>query len=980
MSAASFRALAGISVLVCAAPFLSLHAQAPNEQWRTIRTPHFDVHFPAALEPIARRGAGSAERSYARLAPLLKPARGRIDLVVTDQSDITNGFAWVSPTPRIVVYARPPVDERSLRFRDDWLDLVVQHELVHIFHLDRTRGWWRAAQWVFGRQPMLFPNAWAPSWLLEGLAVHYESMLGDGGRIEGRMLVPTVNAKAFDHRMPRFGAFPSSILEFPGGATAYAFGSMLVQDIGDRGGAGSVERFVDRSSGRVSPWSFERSARAAFGTTFAAQWRRFSDSVTRAVASANAGAPSHATSRELTTASWVTRFPRTAPDGRLLFTASNGRDETALYELPATLDGTPRRIARRNSLDANVARRDGSVVFAQSDWVDPWRLWSDLWLREANGRERALTRGARLFAPDARDRDGAIVAAQAVAGSTRLVRVSETGAITPITGANVDTTWSAPRWSHDGARIAATRWLRGGVMSIVVLDTLGQVVREVASTRGVVDEPAWTANDATLLFSANLTGVATVWQADLASGALRRVAAGVTSLDSPTPVTGGFVAIETRALGERLVRADLQGAAALGAAEVLPSTVDAQPLPPAPPADGAVHPYHPLRQLVPRYWMPSVESSDENRTRYGAWTGGSDIVGRHAWAASWQHEPVRAENTGMFAYRFAGFGEPLVDVAMQQTWDHTPLVDSANVRAGVLGRRRRHAGVALTVLRLHTRTSTVLSGGASMEWRDFVTDPEPLINRLGSPLYLQTLKYPTFSALAAWANTRAPILAFGPEDGISVAINGRWRWRTDDPSATRSATYIGTAAAYKSIGFLPGAWHHVVALRVAAGTADDRTNTEIEAGGVSGSSAELAPGVVVGDVQRAFFVRGFAPGQQSGIRALGASAEWRAPLAITNWGKGFVPFFAQRVALIGFADAGAAWCPAGSRAQTLACPRGETPREWMASVGGELTLDAAVLNYDTPYRLRLGYAKPVRNTFFSSEPSGSMYFSLGLSF
>jgi hemolysin activation/secretion protein len=172
----------------------------------------------------------------------------------------------------------------------------------------------------------------------------------------------------------------------------------------------------------------------------------------------------------------------------------------------------------------------------------------------------------------------------------------------------------------------------------------------------------------------------------------------------------------------------------------------------------------------------------------------------------------------------------------------------------------------------------------------------------------------------------------------------------------------------------------VVAVRVAAGTADDRTNTEIEAGGVSGRSAELAPGVVVGDVQRTFFVRGFAPGQQSGIRALGASAEWRAPLVITNWGKGFVPFFAQRLALTGFADAGAAWCPAGSRAGTLACPRGETPREWMASVGGELTLDAAVLNYDTPYRLRLGYAKPVRNTFFSSSPSGSMYFSLGLSF
>jgi hypothetical protein len=62
-------------------------AQAPNAHWRTIRTPHFAVHFDAANEAIARRAAGSAERAYERLAPLLAPARGRIDLAVADNVD-----------------------------------------------------------------------------------------------------------------------------------------------------------------------------------------------------------------------------------------------------------------------------------------------------------------------------------------------------------------------------------------------------------------------------------------------------------------------------------------------------------------------------------------------------------------------------------------------------------------------------------------------------------------------------------------------------------------------------------------------------------------------------------------------------------------------------------------------------------------------------------------------------------------------------
>ena len=81
-----------------------------------------------------------------------------------------------------------------------------------------------------------------------------------------------------------------------------------------------------------------------------------------------------------------------------------------------------------------------------------------------------------------------------------------------------------------------------------------------------------------------------------------------------------------------------------------------------------------------------------------------------------------------------------------------------------------------------------------------------------------------------------------------------------------------------------------------------------------------------------------------------------------------------------FADAGAAWCPAGSRTGTTACPGGETPKSWMGSAGAELSLDAAVLNYDAPYRLRVGYAKPVQGSAYSGSPNGRAYFSLGLSF
>ena len=141
-------AFGAIGCLAAAVPCL---AQAPNLDWRTIKTRHFYVHFNPNTEPLARRLAADAERAYEQLSHEMHPPRGMIDLVLSDDVDFSNGFATPYPTPRIVVYAAPPVSESALRYTNDWAQSVVTHELTHIFHLDRTRGIWSLGQHVFGR-------------------------------------------------------------------------------------------------------------------------------------------------------------------------------------------------------------------------------------------------------------------------------------------------------------------------------------------------------------------------------------------------------------------------------------------------------------------------------------------------------------------------------------------------------------------------------------------------------------------------------------------------------------------------------------------------------------------------------------------------------------------------------------------------------------------------------------------------------------
>ena len=61
-----------------------------------------------------------------------------------------------------------------------------------------------------------------------------------------------------------------------------------------------------------------------------------------------------------------------------------------------------------------------------------------------------------------------------------------------------------------------------------------------------------------------------------------------------------------------------------------------------------------------------------------------------------------------------------------------------------------------------------------------------------------------------------------------------------------------------------------------------KTNASFEVGGVSGGTFQILPGYTVGEGRRSFPVRGFPAGALSGVRAVAASAEYRAPLSITH--------------------------------------------------------------------------------------------------
>ena len=517
--------LLSTAVLVCFFAPLPVAAQVPpDEVWLSVETEHFRITFPEPLETLARRAGDLAERAHRELtAQFREGPPGRIDVVLTDHVDVSNGFARIFPSNRIVLFARPPADHPALAYFDDWLELLITHEVAHIFHLDYGGTLGRIFRTLFGRAetPLTFPGVVVPGWVVEGLATWYESALTGAGRVHGTFHEMVLRTAMLEGRFESIGQAGGNSPQWPGGTRRYAYGSLFFDYLLDEHGRDSMAAFVEavvRPLGQLPLPRLNDAGRRAFGATLSSEWDAWTNAVRARLGRLDGDLAEFGPISEPEALTRNARYglhPMASPDGSaLIYVRSDGRSYPRLVVMPPG-GGDPSTVTRINNHARFDVAPSGEIVLAQRDYADRYRVFSDLHVATLDGTVRRVTRDARLTAPSAGP-DGTWAVAVAEGGGTNgLARVDLLdGSIRTLVAPEAGTYWAYPAVSPDGRWIAASRWTDRR-HDVVVLDSYGAVTHEVTRDRALDLAPRWNADGRFLVWSSDRTGIPNILGAEV---------------------------------------------------------------------------------------------------------------------------------------------------------------------------------------------------------------------------------------------------------------------------------------------------------------------------------------------------------------------------------------------------------------------------------------------------------------------------------
>lgn len=374
--------------------------------WRTYESAHFFVHFEKRNEKSVSHLAKILEPIYDSLTSKFdSELKGKVHIVFSDKSDESNGLSTPIPYNTIYLYVAPPSDDSGLDYYDDWLKMLIAHELTHTVHLNQRNGIHKWLSYIFGT--IVVPNAIQQQWGLEGLAQLEETRETTKGRGRSPLVASMIRTSALEKNFLPIDRATYWNGSYPYGGGAYIYGIGFYEFLVRKFGEQKIYDFTRLTSESIVPGFLNFKTAKIFGTSFSRLWKQWQEEEEReAVAIAPYfEEPSKVINIESAgkriegLPTWDDRFKTlyavvVDPDqGRMLIKYVFSESDVPQAE-----------VLQKKFSGTSLSRSHNQLFYSKNSFVSRSQSSKDIWTFDLDSKqEKRITRGLRLRDPIERD-------------------------------------------------------------------------------------------------------------------------------------------------------------------------------------------------------------------------------------------------------------------------------------------------------------------------------------------------------------------------------------------------------------------------------------------------------------------------------------------------------------------------------------------------------------------------------------------------
>ena len=801
--------------------FIDLAGLSPSTHYLHFQTTHFEITYAEGYFSFAEKAAIHLEHAHTVLSPLLKwQPRQKTSILITDNEDDANGFTAPSLRIGIALIATPPDFWFPTAYTDDWIKLLAFHEYTHFLNIDPTTGWIEALRIIFGDG--IRPNGIWPTWMLEGLAVYFETRTSHFGRGRSPYWDSILRALVLDQKLGTStnngvtldrvnGNYPF----FPGGDVAYLFGYQLWNQFSKNNAAGrndaekKMGEYSYRSSHRF-PFFIEGNLKNITHKNWKDYWQSFVDETTESMTGQiNALKAKGETPFETITHSRYSSLGGViSPNGKTLaFTESSLDHPQSL----CIVDLETQKLTRLENKIMGLGMAftpDSRFLIFSSFQRNGFETFSEIFSYDLiQNKLHSLSQKLRAKDPNLSPDGSKITFIQSFKG-THLLKIAnlsysqngvpELSAIETLYTPKEFSILGSPHFNGNSSVVFSLQEIGKGQSDILQISTQGTPPTLLVSNGKMNRYPVSFADK--IYFISDLSGIENIYELDLKKSnspvAITRVLTGAAApflspsgeIYSSLMTGNGYEIVKFKSPAPLQLEANANTIAKL-APEPLISALKSPDLHLA---ESNSEEYSSFSSLLPRQWAPLAygDYSSNSGLSFGGLLLGFDTTGKQQYSLQTTYN-TKSETVDINAeYSFYYFRPKITLSANTQTSNIGTDVDHSYFQRNEEVALQFQYPIYWTFSQLQTNLYTVL------DWNQYET-----LNghqRLNSSDYeYQDKPIPAVGLSLQYSNLLGSKLAFSPEEGFTLGLTQEVKFKSTDQSIYK---YLASLSTYHRLG------------------------------------------------------------------------------------------------------------------------------------------------------------------------------------